>query len=147
MNTISLPTLTPTDLDLETEVINALETIDSLRPTEAEITVKAEEGVVTLSGYVPSCTAVTDVERAVRAVPHVVQVINHLLDDGTLSRAAAQALATHPATRQIPPGYKVTAFIGHVFVIGRFADDAARAAVAEVCRAIPGVRSAQIKAF
>lgn len=145
MDTIALPTVAPIDLDLETEVSNALEAIDSLRPTEAEITVKAAGGVVTLTGYVPSCTAVTDVERAVRAVPGVSEVVNHLWDDGALSRTAAQALATHPATRQIPPGYKVTALVGHLFVIGHFADEAARAAVLEVCRAVPGVRSAHIK--
>jgi osmotically-inducible protein OsmY len=87
-----------------------------------------------------------DVERAAAEVPGVTQVTNLLVDDGTLSRQIAEALATDPRTQAIPPGYEVNPIFGHVFLVGRFTPDEARAVMA-VAQSLPGVRSVNVKTY
>jgi osmotically-inducible protein OsmY len=103
-----------------------------------------KDGFVTLAGLVPSVFAASEAERAARAVPGVVGVANHLLDDGSLTRRVAHALATDPRTRSIPPGYRVTCFYGRVVLVGNLDEEVTRTAVVEVCKSVEGVRDVKV---
>ena len=83
-------------------------------------------------------------ERAVRAVDGVSSVVNQLVDDSSLVRRLATALASHARTRAIPPGYRVSSSFGRILVVGAFSSEA-RVAVRQVCSGEPGVRSVQIR--
>jgi hypothetical protein len=87
-----------------------------------------------------------EVERAAAGLPGVMGVTNLVADDGTLSRAVAEALATDPRTRDIPPGNEVTVVFGHVTVIGRLTNEEARNVMA-VAQGTAGVRSVNVKAY
>ncbi len=144
MDTTVVPAEAGTDLDIEAEVVGAIRGLDIVRPTHAEVNVSVRQGHVTLTGIVPSIFAAIEVERAVRATPGVTGVTNKLFDDGSLTRRVAHALITDPRTKDIPPGYSVTCFFGHVGVIGHFASEPAKTAVAEVCQSIEGVRGVKV---
>ena len=146
MEMTAFPTDITTDLDIEAEVTGAIRGLDILRPTRAEVNISVTNGQVTLTGIVPSIFAAIEAERAARAVPGVVGVSNQLVDDGTLTRHLAHRLATDLRTRGIPPGYRVKCFFGHVTVMDHFADEQTRAAVAEVCRSVNGVRGVKVAA-
>ena len=135
---------TNADIDLEAAVREAIDSIDGMRGSWAEINVSARDGHVTLTGYVQSPMRVVEAEREVAYVPGVVSVTSRIFDDGTLSRQVAEALALDPRTRGIPPGYQVTVVFGHVVLIGFFTNDQARAAMA-VAQTVPGVRSINVK--
>lgn len=143
-----LPTavLADHDLDLEAALNAMLFGMDGLRGTRADVRVEAVAGHVTLRGAVQSPMVAAEVERAVAATPGVAGVTNLLTDDGSLSRAVAEALAADPRTRAIPPGYRITAIFAHVNVAGRFTDAEAQQVMA-VAQAVPGVRSVNVKTF
>jgi osmotically-inducible protein OsmY len=134
------------DLDLRTAVEDVLNRLDIIRSSRAEVEVEVANGHVTLRGAVQSPMTAVDVERAAAEVPGVTQVTNLLVDDGTLSRQVAEALATDARTQAIPPGYEVTSIFGHVMLVGRFTADEARDVMA-VTQSIPGVRSVNVKTY
>jgi osmotically-inducible protein OsmY len=137
---------TDQDLDLHAAVHDVLNSLDLVRGTRAEIDVAVSNGHVTLRGVVQSPMVVVEVERAVAEVPGVAGLTNLLVDDGTLSRNVAEALATDPRTQSIPPGYEVTSVFGHVTLVGRFTNDEARAVMA-VTQAVPGVHAVNVKTY
>jgi osmotically-inducible protein OsmY len=134
------------DLDLRTAVEDVLNRLDIVRSSRVEVYVEVANGHVTLSGVVQSPMVSVEVERAVAEVPGVTQVTNLLVDDGTLSRQVAEALATDSRTQAIPPGYEVTVLFGHVTLVGRFTPDEARA-VMSVTQSVPGVRAVNVKTY
>lgn len=140
------PTGTDVDNDLEAEVTDAIMNLDAVRPSSAVVQVHVNSGQVTLTGYVQSPMAAVEVERAAEQVPGVTSVINNLIDDGSLSRLVAEVLSTDPGTRDIPPGYEVTATFGYLRIVGWFTPEQA-AAVLKVVTAIPGVRDAVVRAL
>jgi osmotically-inducible protein OsmY len=144
MEATPIPTDLSTDLDIEAAVTRAVLELDALRPTPSEVNVRVANGQVTLTGIVPSPMLAAEAERVARHLPGVVGVKNELLDDGTLTLRVAQALATDPRTRNIPPGYRVMSVFGRVTVVGRFADEGTQAALVEVCQSVSGVRGAKI---
>ena len=144
METIILPAMTDADTDLEAQVRDAILALDALRPTRAEVTVSAANGQITLAGIVPSSMTAAEVERAARAVPGVTGVNNQVMDDGSLARHVAEALAKDARTREIAPGYHVACFIGHVTVVGYFSSEQAQAVTA-VCQAVGGVHAVNVK--
>jgi osmotically-inducible protein OsmY len=134
------------DLDLRTAVEDVLNRLDVVRSSRAEIDVEVVNGHVTLRGVVQSPMMAAEVERAVAEVPGIAALTNLLIDDGTLSRQVAEALATEPRTQAIPPGYEVTAIFGHITLIGRFTPDESRAVLA-VTQSVPGVRAVNVKTY
>ena len=86
------------------------------------------------------------IEQAVRAVVGPRSVVNHLVDDSSLVRRLATALATNARTQAIPPGYQVISTFGRVRVVGTFADET-RAAICQVCSDVPEVRSVEIESI
>ncbi|MEO6626900.1 MAG: BON domain-containing protein [Burkholderiaceae bacterium] len=138
------PVMTDTDLDLETEVRDALDQLDILKGSEAQVAVEVKDSLVTLRGNVQSPMSCVEVEWAAAAVPGVMGVTNMLVDDAELSRRVAMALAYDPRTAAIQPGYEVAPMFGHIQIIGKFSDEQA-AAVAAVGEAVPEVRSLKLK--
>lgn len=138
--------LTDRDLDLLAEIHDNLNQLDLVRSSRAQVEVHVTAGQVTLTGAVQSPMVAVEVERAVAEVPGVVSVQNDLVDDGTLSREIAEALATDPRTQAIPPGYEVTVVFAQVTLIGRFTDLEAQAVMA-VAQAVRGVRGVNVKTY
>ncbi len=134
-----------TDLDLAERVRDAIGTLDILHGSRAHVEVTAMGGHVTLEGVVQSPMAAAEVERAAVDVAGPGAVTSHVVDDATLRRRAAEALATDPRTAAIPPGYNVSVTFGHLWLVGRLTAEQAQAATA-VCQAVPGVRSVTLKA-
>jgi osmotically-inducible protein OsmY len=137
---------TDVDVDLGAAVREALDALDFVRASRAEVAVKVENAHITLAGYVQSPMALVEAERAAESVPGVAGVTNLLIDDGSLARQVAEALATDARTRAIAPGYEVTVVFGYLTLIGRFTDEDARAAQA-VAEAVPGVRRVTLKTY
>jgi len=146
MDAEAAPTMADRDLDLDAALTERLYQMDGLEGTRADVQVEVANGHVTLRGNVQSPMVMAEVERAVADLPGVRGVSNFLADDGTLSRAAAEALAVDERTRDIPPGYEVTVVFGHLAVIGRFTDDEARQVMA-VAQGVAGVRSVNVKTY
>lgn len=144
MEVTIFPEAAAVDYDLEAQVREAIWGVDELRSTNAEISVRSHQGHIELTGIVPSAMAGTEVERATWAVPGVISVVNRLTDDGTLARNVAAALAEHPTTKAIPPGYQVMSHAGQVTLIGRFTA-AQTEVLATVARTEPNVQSVQVK--
>ena len=138
------PVMTDTDLDLETEVRDAIDQLDIIKGSEAQVVVEVKDSLVTLRGNVQSPMSCVEIEWTAAAVPGVKGVTNMLVDDAELSRRVATALAYDPRTAAIQPGYEVTPMFGHVLIIGKFSDEQA-AAVTAVAAAVPDVRSVKIK--
>jgi len=143
MDTIAVPVETNSDIDLEAAVSEAIRGLDILRPTRAEVDIAVSRGQVTLTGIVPSVFAATEALRAVEAIPGVQGVTNHLYDDATITRQAAHALVTDARTKDIPLGYQVTCFFGHLGLIGHFSAEQQQA-MTEVCQAVEGVRGIKV---
>jgi osmotically-inducible protein OsmY len=135
------------DVDVEADTWRAIYALDTVNSTDADVDVSVTSGQVTLSGYMRTEMLTVVIERAVHGVTGARSVVNHLVDDGSLIRRVAQALALDPRTRAIPPGYQVMSSLGYATVVGNFADAAARAALTEVGQAVPGVRSVTIKSI
>ena len=146
MDTTTIPAASDRDIDLEAEVCQAIMALDGLRPTHAEVSVSVRDGHVTLTGIVQSPMQVVEIEHTAAAVPGVTGVTNHVLDDGSLDRQIAEALAADPRTRDVPPGYRVNSLFGYVTITGRFTVAQARDVIT-IAQAIPGVRTVNVKAI
>jgi osmotically-inducible protein OsmY len=146
MDTPAAPVMTDNDLDLEAAVRNAVMALDGVRPTRSEVNISVSQGQVTLTGVVPSPMTAAEVEVAAASVPGVMAVTNRLVDDGTLSRQVAEALALDERTRSIPPGYRVAPIFGTLLITGYFTPEQGQA-VEAVAGAVPGVREVIIRAL
>ncbi|MCC6189314.1 MAG: BON domain-containing protein [Anaerolineales bacterium] len=146
MDATLAPVRADQDLDLYAQVHDVLNNFDLVRGSRADVEVEVADGHVTLRGAVQSPMAAVEVGRAVAELPGLTGLTNLLVDDGTLSRDVAEALATDPRTEAIPPGYQVTSVFRHVTLAGRFTNDEARAVLA-VAQAVPGVRAARVKTY
>ncbi|HLE27295.1 MAG TPA: BON domain-containing protein [Anaerolineales bacterium] len=134
------------DMDIEADVRQAIYALDPVNSIDADVSVM--HGQVTLTGYMLSEMLVPAIEQAARKVTGARSVVNHLVDDSSLVRRVATALALDPRSRAIPPGYRVVSSLGHAMVVGNFAREAAaRGAVTTVCQGVPGVRSVKIKSI
>ena len=140
------PAVLDTDLDLTERVSDALNALDVLRGSRARVEVLVTNAHVTLEGILQSPMAAVEVERAAAEVPGVAGVTNHLIDDGTLSRRVAEAMAKDPRTAAVGPGYEVTSVFGRVVLIGYFTPEQSRVLVV-VCQSVPGVRAVVVKAL
>ena len=140
------PATTDLDLDLQERVRDAIQTLDVLRGSRAQVAVSVSGGQVTLAGVLQSPMAAAEVAHAAAEVAGNLPVINHLLDDASLSSRVAEALSTDPRSSAISPGYQVASTYGHLTLIGFFSGPEAQALDA-VARGLPGVRSVTVKAL
>jgi osmotically-inducible protein OsmY len=134
------------DMDVEADARQAISAMDTANSVGIELGVSVWQGQVTLTGYMRSEMIAPGIERAVRAIAGTRSVVNHLLDDSSLVRELATALALDARTRAIRPGYQVVSALGHAMVVGDFGGEA-RAAVSQVCAGVAGVRSVEIRSI
>ncbi len=132
------------DIDIAADTRQAISTLDTANSVGLDVEVSVLEGQVTLTGYMRSEMIAPGIEQAVRAVPGTRGVLNYLVDDSSLVRRLATALALDARTRAIPPGYRVVSALGRTMVVGDLAGEA-RTAVSQVCAGVPGVRSVLIR--
>src|SRR5579859_3471983 len=134
------------DIDIQADAERAILSLDTANSTGIKVKVGVAQGQVTLTGHLRSEMIAAGIERAVRAVNGVDSVVSHLVNDSSLVRRLATALASDARTQPIPPGYQVQSAFGRVLVVGVF-DNEARLAIGQVCSSVPGVRSVQIRSL
>jgi hypothetical protein len=106
--------------------------------SEGTLRVSVRNGVVILAGNVELRTDAGMVERLVRRVTGVREVLNLLVADDELQTSVAAALHYDPRTRTLTPNVCVAG--GLVTLIGSVADARSRDAVEDVVGGVPGVR-------
>jgi hyperosmotically inducible protein len=122
---------------LKQSVEEALQAYSPLRTSRAEITVTVDDdGVATLSGYVPSASIKGMASVLAGTVDGVSEVVNDLTADPDLERTVALALAADSRTRTWP--IRVRSELGHVQLQGNVPDEEAVEAALEVARGVEG---------
>jgi len=127
------------DSAIAAKVDRALWDDDVLRQTDYhEIDVTVSNGVVSLKGHVMTGAIKARAEQATQSVPGVSGVENHLIPDGQVVMAVAQALAHDARTSE--QRVFVQARHGFVSLSGNVSSTAVRAAVEECAAGVPVVR-------
>ncbi len=128
--------------DLRGAVEEALWAYEPVRTARHPIETRVRpDGVVEVRGHVRSRLIKDGLLRTLRSVPGVREVEDHLVADPDLELAVAQALASDPRTRQIPPGaITIHSIFGIVTLFGHLPEGVDRQQVVEVVRGIEGVR-------
>jgi hyperosmotically inducible protein len=122
---------------LKQSVAEALQAYSPLRTSRAEITATVDDdGVATLSGYVPSASIKGMAGVLAGTVDGVSEVVNDLIADPVLERTVALALAADSRTRTWP--IRVRSELGHVQVQGDVPDEEAVEVILEVARGVEG---------
>jgi osmotically-inducible protein OsmY len=106
--------------------------------SDGTMRISVRHGVVILAGNVALHSDAGMVERLVRRVTGVHEVLNLLITDDDLWTSVAAALHYDPRTRPLQPGIGVA--LGQVTLTGSVADARSRDAVEAVAGAVPGVR-------
>ena len=132
------------DLDLQERVTDAIQSLDVLRGSRTQVAVTVNGGQVTLAGVLQSPMAVAEVVHAAAEAAGNLPVVNHLIDDASLSSRVAEALSTDPRTAAISPGYQVASMYGRLTLIGYF-NAAQSQALEAVAHGLPGVRSVTVQ--
>jgi hypothetical protein len=128
-------------LDLTAEVERVLWDFDALRTADRPILVRVgRDGKVSLRGPVRSRFVRDQILELVRAIPGVVEVVDHMVADPELEVRVADALALAPRTASLPPGsVQVHCRYGVVILTGQLPPGTDRAAVLQVAKGVPGV--------
>jgi osmotically-inducible protein OsmY len=121
---------------LKQSIEDALQAYSPLRTSRSEISVRVDDGRVTLSGYVPSSSIKRMAAFLAGSVDGVDEVVNDLLADPDLERSVAVALAADERTR--PLTVRVRAEIGNAQLQGFIPDQAALQAALDVARKVKG---------
>jgi osmotically-inducible protein OsmY len=121
---------------LKQTVEEALQAYSALRTSRPEIIVTEVEGVVTLTGYVPSASIRAMAGVLASTVEGVSEVINDLVAAPDLERAIAVALAADERTRSWP--IRVRADLGIAQLQGRVPDEQAVQIALEVAHKVEG---------
>lgn len=127
------------DSVIAAEVDRALWKDDVLRQSDYhEIDVTVSNGIVSLDGYVMARSIKDRAEQTARKVPVVLGVENHLIPDGQVVMAVAQALGHDVHTRE--QVVYVSAHNGMVSLNGEVNSAAVRTAIEECAAGVPIVR-------
>ncbi len=121
---------------LNQSVEEALQAYSPLRTSRPEIIVTVEDGVVTLSGYVPSASIRGMAGILASTVNGVNEVINDLVSAPDLERSIAVALAADERTRPWP--IRVRADLGFVQLQGRVPSEQVVQAALEAAHKVKG---------
>lgn len=123
---------------LKQSIEDALQAYSPLRTSRSDITMRVDDGQVTLSGYVPSNSIKRMAAFLAGSVDGVSEVVNELLADPDLERSVAVALAADERTRSLT--VRVRAEIGNVQLQGFVPDEAALQLALDVARKVDGPR-------
>jgi osmotically-inducible protein OsmY len=123
-------------MSLKQSVEEALQAYSPLRTSRAEISVTANNGTVTLSGYVPSSSIKGMATILANSVANVNEVENDLIADPELDRRVALALAGDDRTRSL--AIRVRSKLGYVQLQGQVPSKEAMEIALEVAREVEG---------
>ena len=126
-------------LSLKQSVKEALQAYSPLRTSRAEISVTANNGMVTLSGYVPSSSIKGMATILANSVASVNGVENDLIADPELDRRVALALAGDDRTRSL--AIRVRSELGHVQLQGHVPSKEAMEIALEVASKVEGPKA------
>jgi osmotically-inducible protein OsmY len=129
------------DAGLHTEVARGLAEEHKLVAFRFGIRVRVTNGVVTLEGNVRTPTQRYVAEQRVRTVPGVLAIRSRIIDDTTLAKAVASALAGEPETRQAR--LRVVSDLGRIHLTGDAASEAVRQRAIEVASSVPSVAAVE----
>jgi osmotically-inducible protein OsmY len=127
------------DADIAAYIHKALRGYTPLYATAPPIHVEVEDGIVTLRGVVRGVALRHEAGRLAAEVVGAESVRNELLDDPTIERAVAQALATHPYARLITNPVLVKSYHGEGTLTGQVASQIQQMIAESVTRTVPGV--------
>lgn len=125
-------------LSLKQSVEEALQAYSPLRTSRAQISVTANNGTVTLSGYVPTSSIKGMATVLATSVDSVNEVENDLIADPELDRRVALALAADDRTRSL--AIRVRSELGYVRLQGQVPSKEAVEIALEVAREVEGPR-------
>lgn len=134
------------DRDLATEVEGALWSYGPLRGSLARLSVKTDDGHVTISGNVRTGAMRALAGRLALGLPSVEAVENQLVVDTDLESGVAVALATDPDSRLLTDTLHVKAVLGTVLLAGTIhaanstTGNALKDRAQALASAVPGVR-------
>ena len=131
---------TKRDASLEQAARDALDRYAPLQMWRHSIDVQAREGTVVLTGNARSQAEKQVAEKLVRSVKGVISVENHLVVDGDLEVAVAQALAADARTGNAFPGILVGVVFGTAFLKGTVASEEVKKAAGEIASKVAGVQ-------
>ena len=123
---------------LKQSIREALQAYSPLRTSRSDVHVTVDDGLVTLSGYVPSSSIKRMAAILAASVVGVSEVLNELRAAPDLERSVAMALATDSRTRSLP--IRVRADLGYVQLQGLVPDEEAAQAALDVARKVKGPR-------
>jgi osmotically-inducible protein OsmY len=124
------------DDTLRRDVAQAL--LEAPRPFRVgAIRVTVRDGIAELTGHAPVARDRDHAVASARAVPGVLEVQDHTVDDGALVIAVAQALTQDPVTSQAH--LVVGSQLGEITLSGTLPTAAAVGAAAALALAVPGV--------
>ena len=121
---------------LKQSVEEALQAYSPLRTSRAQISVTANNGTVTLSGYVPTSSIKGMATVLATSVDSVNEVENDLIADPELDRRVALALAADDRTRSL--AIRVRSELGYVRLQGQVPSKEAVEIALEVAREVEG---------
>jgi osmotically-inducible protein OsmY len=127
------------DLDLQNSIEEGLWSLDSIRVSKPALEIYVRDGRGTVSGIVASPMMRQQIEEVLSGLPVTLDV----MDDGGIHYAASYALATDARTASIPPGYRLTAHNGRIYVKGKLTPEQAQA-VRDVVSEVRGVRGVSV---
>ncbi len=134
----TLPLYRP-DSDLQQEVEKILFDLAPLHVDFKGMIVHVLDGVLYLDGNISSSLRGEMVQDQARGVQGLLEIKNRLVGDDTLAGDLALALARDPRTRDLPIG--IYPRLGNVRLSGAVHTSQQKAAVEEIARNFPGVRS------
>jgi osmotically-inducible protein OsmY len=136
-------TLTGTDLRLRNFVVRELDWDPDV--DASEIGVSAQNGVVTLTGFVPTYTGKLAAERVAKRVRGVRAIANELTVRLTVDRTdadiAADAVAALKLQTTVADKVTIAVRRGHVALTGTVEWFTQKAAAADAVKHVPGVRA------
>jgi osmotically-inducible protein OsmY len=124
------------DEDVQQDVVHAL-SARTLPFRVAAIRVAVRDGVVELTGHAPSARDTRHAAARARAVPGVLGVRDHAVDDEALVTAVAQALTQDAVTRKAC--LRVASRLGEVELNGELPTEAAKQQATALALAVGGV--------
>jgi osmotically-inducible protein OsmY len=127
------------DADIAAHIHKALRGCTPLHATAPPIQVEVEDGIVTLRGIVRGVALRHAAGQLAAEVVGAESVRNELLDDPSIERAVAQALATHPYARLITNPVLVKSYHGEVTLTGQVASEIQKMIAESVARTVSGV--------
>jgi osmotically-inducible protein OsmY len=127
------------DADIADHIHKALRGYTPLHATAPPIQVEVEDGIVTLRGIVRGVALRHAAGQLAAEVVGAESVRNELLDDPSIERAVAQALATHPYARLITNPVLVKSYHGEVTLTGQVASEIQKMIAESVARTVSGV--------